>query len=402
MAYLVDFISLAKLFILMSVCSLAIDIVGTRFVYYITLPRNYHWRQPWNWCFFGIHSGISIIEGDDDLRKLKLFDGPSTEESNSRALLVGVRYATAGNNALSTTYLDVNKVLCLIGKHDYKDEDIRILLDDPCLPDDRQPSRQNVIEGFKWLTHNARPGDRRFFYFAGHGSQVVDEDGDEEDGYDETLVLCAQDGTYENLVDDHIREEMVDKMPAGSRLMATVDSCCSGSILDLPRQLTDGFGYKPRNFLDLNTHVNINDSSQSAEDPYTARTKTIETKILSGGKELISSEEQPVARRQHATVNAKVISVSAASDNGKAMGNSKGGVLTRAFCAAMENKTVDFGCSGVVTGTTESTAPYTYGEFFGRITESLDNFNRSTGHKHSQNPEFWTGGPVEMNEQVQL
>lgn len=35
----------------------------------------------------------------------------------------------------------------------------------------------------------------------------------------------------------------------------------------------------------------------------------------------------------------------------------------------MDNETLTFGCSGMVAGTMGSSAPYTYGEFFGRITQ---------------------------------
>jgi hypothetical protein len=34
----------------------------------------------------------------------------------------------------------------------------------------------------------AAPGDHLFFFYSGHGSQMVDEEGDEEDGRDECLV----------------------------------------------------------------------------------------------------------------------------------------------------------------------------------------------------------------------
>jgi hypothetical protein len=39
-----------------------------------------------------------------------------------------------------------------------------------------------------WLAARAAPGDLAIFYFAGHGSQVFDLDGDEPDGLDETLA----------------------------------------------------------------------------------------------------------------------------------------------------------------------------------------------------------------------
>ena len=39
----------------------------------------------------------------------------------------------------------------------------------------------------KWLLGGVQSGDSLFFHFSGHGSQVIDHSGDEEDGLDETI-----------------------------------------------------------------------------------------------------------------------------------------------------------------------------------------------------------------------
>jgi len=76
-------------------------------------------------------------------------------------------------------------------------------------------------------------GDRFFFYFAGHGDQVKDEDGDEPDGLDQT-ILPVDHAKNGQIVDDKIYELIVKNLPFNSFLTAVVDSCHSGTILDLP------------------------------------------------------------------------------------------------------------------------------------------------------------------------
>lgn len=40
----------------------------------------------------------------------------------------------------------------------------------------------------QWLVRDARPGDSLFFHYSGHGGQAADLDGDEDDGFDETIL----------------------------------------------------------------------------------------------------------------------------------------------------------------------------------------------------------------------
>ena len=51
-----------------------------------------------------------------------------------------------------------------------------------------QPTRQNIIQAMGWLARDARPGDSLFFHYSGHGGRQRDTDGDEDDGYDETIL----------------------------------------------------------------------------------------------------------------------------------------------------------------------------------------------------------------------
>lgn len=85
----------------------------------------------------------------------------------------------------------------------------------------------------QWLVQDCRPGDSLVFHYSGHGSQQRNYTGDEVDGFDETL--CPSDfRTQGMIVDDEINATIVRPLPHGVKLHAVIDSCHSGTMLDLP------------------------------------------------------------------------------------------------------------------------------------------------------------------------
>jgi len=81
------------------------------------------------------------------------------------------------------------------------------------------------------------------FFFVGHGGRVRDDDwGEEEDGYDETLVPVDY-ASAGQIGDDDLYDNLVCAMPEGSTLVALMDCCHSGTVLDLPyKYRADGTG----------------------------------------------------------------------------------------------------------------------------------------------------------------
>lgn len=85
----------------------------------------------------------------------------------------------------------------------------------------------------RWLMEGSQSGDSLVFFYSGHGSQVPDFDGEEVDGFDESL--CPVDyHTEGKILDDEINATIVRPLPYGAKLHAIIDTCRSGTFLDLP------------------------------------------------------------------------------------------------------------------------------------------------------------------------
>ncbi|CAG8513312.1 6119_t:CDS:2 [Paraglomus occultum] len=110
-------------------------------------------------------------------------------------------------------------------KYNFPEKNITILTDDQ--QGSSIPTRENILKAMEQLVEDAKRGD------SGHGGQVRDKNGDEEDGYDETIMPLDFE-TNGPIVDDIMHDILVKPLPEGVRLTAIFDSCHSGTALDLP------------------------------------------------------------------------------------------------------------------------------------------------------------------------
>ncbi|RKP16028.1 peptidase C14 [Rozella allomycis CSF55] len=167
----------------------------------------------------------------------------STCTGYKKALLIGINYANS-KSPLRGCHNDVlNMKQFIMNRFGYRDDpsSMVILMDDPRITDTRYwPTKANIIYAMSWLVAGLRPGDSCFFHFSGHGSQRKDYDGDEVDGYDET-ILPVDYSIAGEIIDDEMHSIMVKNLPVGVRLTAIFDSCHSGTALDLP-YVYDNYG----------------------------------------------------------------------------------------------------------------------------------------------------------------
>ncbi|GJE85500.1 caspase family protein [Phanerochaete sordida] len=163
-----------------------------------------------------------------------------------KAMLVGVRYNELDRQQplmkymLKSTYADVEHLEELLtDTMKFAPEDIAVFRDDIPTGASSYPNRENLLRGMRELVSDVKPGDHLVFHFSGHGSQKPDQDGDEDDGLDEAVWPADVKpgvGAYdaENVIlDDEIKEILVNKIPSGAHLIIILDCCHSGSGADL-------------------------------------------------------------------------------------------------------------------------------------------------------------------------
>ncbi|XP_030539125.1 metacaspase-1-like isoform X2 [Rhodamnia argentea] len=149
-----------------------------------------------------------------------------------RAVLCGVSYKKR-KYELKGTVNDVKHMKeLLLRTFGFLEENILVLTEEE-KDEHRRPTRKNILDAFQWLIRDCRPGYSLVFFFSGHGLRHPESDGDELDGFDESI--CPVDFTTEGtILDNDINSAIVRPLPKGVTLHALVDSCHSGTVLDLP------------------------------------------------------------------------------------------------------------------------------------------------------------------------
>ncbi|KAH6833276.1 metacaspase 1 [Perilla frutescens var. hirtella] len=148
-----------------------------------------------------------------------------------RAFLCGVTYRKQKHQLKGTAH-DVNNIRdLLLQRYHFPKESILTLAEEESY---NPPTKKNIEDGFKWLIRGIQPGDSLVFYFSGHGKRQREFNGDERDGFDETI--CPVDfETSGMILDNDINEAIVRPLIQDVKLHAIIDSCHSGTVLDLPQ-----------------------------------------------------------------------------------------------------------------------------------------------------------------------
>ncbi|XP_052193446.1 metacaspase-1-like [Diospyros lotus] len=156
---------------------------------------------------------------------------PPSAYGRKRAVLIGINYHYQ-QKTLKGSVNDVRMMTYLLAnRFGFPNESILVLTEegDPY----RMPTKYNIQMALRWLVQGCQSGDSLVFFYSGHGSQVPDRDGDESDGLDE--ALCPVDYQTEGMIlDDEINATIVRPLPHGVQLHAIIDTCKSGTFLDLP------------------------------------------------------------------------------------------------------------------------------------------------------------------------
>ena len=94
----------------------------------------------------------------------------------------------------------------------------------------RQATREAIFDGIsRHLVQASHSNDVAFFFYAGHGSQVVNSKSDEPDKRDETIVPADSWAGVPDIRDKELRRVFNAVLDKGALLTAIFDSCHSGS-----------------------------------------------------------------------------------------------------------------------------------------------------------------------------
>ncbi|TIA90302.1 hypothetical protein E3P99_01629 [Wallemia hederae] len=134
---------------------------------------------------------------------------------NRKALCIGINYVGT-ENELGGCQNDADKVRkFLIKRCGYKPENIMLLKDSKDVGANMQPTKKNMLAAMRWLVKGAKLNDALFFHYSGHGGRTKDLNGDEKDGYDETIYPLDFQKTG-HILDDTLYDELVKPLPDDS------------------------------------------------------------------------------------------------------------------------------------------------------------------------------------------
>ncbi len=153
---------------------------------------------------------------------------------DKKALIIAIGdYPESGGWPDISSANDVPHVLSSLKHLGFDEADITIV-------QDAEATKQGILASFASLLESVELGDVVYVHYSGHGQQVMDQNSDELDGFDESLVAYNSPLHFlegfnegENLVrDDEIGDfanKIRQKIGANGRLILVLDSCHSGT-----------------------------------------------------------------------------------------------------------------------------------------------------------------------------
>lgn len=145
-----------------------------------------------------------------------------------RALFIGINYETIPNLQLSGCIQDVEASVQKIRELYPNCSDIQILTDNS----ENKPTRKNILAAIKWLVSDLKSGQHVFLHYSGHAGRLVDKHGSEKSVF-ENCIYPYKGRKLQIILDEEIRRELAEKVPAGSKCFAVFDSCSGGVTIEL-------------------------------------------------------------------------------------------------------------------------------------------------------------------------
>ncbi len=174
----------------------------------------------------------SLTNGGTAARQIALaaiaasaFAATEAHAQTHRALLIGIGTYTAGCPEACPLPGAANDIVAmreiLTGRFDFSPEHVRTL-------EDPEATREAILLAIRNLAETAAPDDVVYIHFSGHGSRVPDANGDEEDGFDETILpFDARTAEVPDITDDELNA-LISEFRSRN-VIVVLDSCHSGT-----------------------------------------------------------------------------------------------------------------------------------------------------------------------------
>jgi len=170
---------------------------------------------------------------ENEIKKVIAVSDPIPVQSNNKkALIIGINYLGT-SSALNGCINDAKSIETYLKEQNYTN--IKILTDETAI----KPTRENILNEIKTLLETSNENDTLFIYYSGHGSNTVDRNGDELDGYDELIVPLD----FKYIKDDELKTLINTYGKTKTNVIALFDSCNSGTALDLKYQILEKVNY---------------------------------------------------------------------------------------------------------------------------------------------------------------
>lgn len=159
---------------------------------------------------------------------------PFKDTGNKACVLsVGLNYDYSEGNELTGIFDAKNMYNISIRSGS---EDPELITDEDLNSPGLKPTKEGVSQAIRQVAAKCGEGDWFVFFYAGHGMNVPDQDGDESDGMDEAMVTVGPAGQIAEkyfFVDDDFADCLDRSVPPGVRILVITDCCHSGTIVDL-------------------------------------------------------------------------------------------------------------------------------------------------------------------------
>lgn len=128
---------------------------------------------------------------------------------------------------------DCRLIVPMLKENGYLEANITVLLDE-------KATKAQIVKELQHLASKTESGDHVYIHFSCHGQQMIDDDGDEDDGLDEAFIpydaqFRYRPGRYEG--ENHLRDDELEQLIDDIRLSAgesgnvivVLDACHSGT-----------------------------------------------------------------------------------------------------------------------------------------------------------------------------